>query len=112
LTEKIYMMNAIWFKADGGEEGYRDYLKAATPLIKSVGGRRLKSFAPDRQLIGDFDADLLFFVEYPDWAAFKRFANSPEYHQIAYLREESVEKALLIRCVRPGDRVESESVNS
>lgn len=95
------MMNAIWFKTDGGEERYRQYLKAVTPLIKGVGGRRLKSFVPDRELIGEFDADLVFFVEYPDWDAFKRFANSPEYHQVAYIREEAAEKSLLIRCVRP-----------
>lgn len=99
--KKIFMLNAIWFKADGGEERYRQYLKAVTPLMKEVGGRRLKSFVPDRELIGEFDADLVFFVEYPDWSAFKRFANSPEYHQVAYIREEAVDKSLLIRCVRP-----------
>lgn len=99
--EKVYMLNAVWFKPEDGEQRYREYLKAATPLISSVGGRRLKSFAPDRELIGEFDADLIFFVEYPDWTAFKKFANSPEYHQIAYIREEAVEKSLLIRCVRP-----------
>lgn len=95
------MLNAIWFKPEGGDQRYREYLKAATPLINGVGGRRLKSFSPDRELIGEFDADLVFFVEYPDWKAFKQFANSPEYHQIAYIREEAVEKSLLIRCVRP-----------
>ena len=95
------MMNALWFKAEVGEQRYREYLKEVTPLIKEVGGRRLKSFVPDRELIGEFDADMIFFVEYPDWSAFKQFANSPKFHQIAYIREEAVEKSLLIRCVRP-----------
>jgi len=100
-NEKIYMLNALWFKKNGGHQRYRDYIKAASPLIKSVGGRRLKSFVADRAVIGDFDADLVFFVEYPDWQAFKNYANSSAYHKIAYLREEAVDKSLLIRCVRP-----------
>lgn len=95
------MLNALWFKANGGEQKYREYLRAMTPLVKQVGGRRLKSFTTDRAIIGEFDADLIFFVEYPNWAAFKEFATSPEYHKIAYLREESTEKSILIRCVRP-----------
>lgn len=99
--DKVFMLNAIWFKADGGALRYRKYLKAISPLIRKVGGRRLKSFVPDRAVIGEFDADLVFFVEYPDWQAFKNFANSSDYHRIAYLREEAVEKSLLIRCSRP-----------
>jgi len=95
------MLNALWFKPDGGWNRYREYMKAAAPLIKGVGGRRLKSFVADRAVIGNFDADLMFFVEYPSWQAFKDYANSAEYHKIAYLREEAIEKSLLIRCVRP-----------
>jgi uncharacterized protein (DUF1330 family) len=99
--EKIYMLNAIWFKPNGGEQRYKEYLSAATPLINNVGGKRLKSLVPERELIGEFDANLVFIVEYPNWSAYKKFANSSDYHQIAYLRKEAVEKSLLIRCVRP-----------
>lgn len=99
--ERVYMLNALWFKADDGEKRYRDYWKLAMPMIEAVGGRKLKSFVPDRALIGEFDADLVFFVEYPNWAAFKQFANSPEYHKIAYIRNESLSNSLLIRCGRP-----------
>ncbi len=97
----IYMLNAVWFKADGGEEQYRQYLKEIGPLIKRVGGRKLKSFVTDRVLIGEFDADLMFFVEYPDWQAFKDFANSSDHHKVAYLKEEALEKSILVRCTRP-----------
>ncbi len=99
--QTVYMLNALWFKPQGGADRYRQYMRAVRPLIKKVGGRKLKSFVPDRAVIGEFDADLVYFVEYPDWDAFKQFANSPEYHKIAYLREESVDKSLLIRCLRP-----------
>jgi uncharacterized protein (DUF1330 family) len=100
-SSSIYMLNVVWFKPYNGEVLYRKYMKVVGPIIKRVGGRKLKSFVPDRPLIGEFDADLLFFVEYPDWQAFKDFANSPEYHKVAYLKEEALEKSLLIRCGRP-----------
>lgn len=96
------MLSALWFKPDGGEERYREYMRSVAPLIAKVGGRKLKSFVTDRELIGEFDADLLFFVEYPSWQAFKDVANSAEYHKFAYIREEAVEKQLLVRCSRPG----------
>ncbi len=95
------MLNAVWFKQDGGETRYREYMRLVAPLIAEVGGRKLKSFVPGRELIGEFDADLVFFVEYPNWQAFKDVANSAEYHKFAYIREEAVEKQLLIRCDRP-----------
>jgi uncharacterized protein (DUF1330 family) len=100
-SSNIYMLNAVWFKPGNGEAVFRKYMKVVGPLIKRVGGRKLKSFVPDRQVIGEFDADLLFFVEYPDWQAFKNFANSSDYHKVAYLKEEALEKSLLIRCTRP-----------
>ena len=51
--------------------------------------------------VGEFDADLLFFIEYPSWQAYKNFANSAEYHKLAYMREEALDKQILIRCGRP-----------
>jgi len=99
--EKVFMLNAVWYKPDGGADKYKLYTQAVAPLIRKVEGRKLKGFIPDRAVIGEFDADLVFFVEYPNWQAFKDFANSAEYHKIAYLREEAVTKSLLIRCVRP-----------
>ncbi len=99
--KRVYMLNAVWFNPEDGEKRYREYLKLMTPILESVDGRKLKSFVPQRALIGEFDADLVFFAEYPDWHAFKRFATSPEYHKIAYLRNEATTNALLIRCSRP-----------
>ncbi len=99
--EKIFMLNALWFKPDGGAQRYQQYLKAINPLVRKVGGRKLKSFVPGRAVIGQFDADLIFFMEYPNWQAFKDFANSAAYHKVAYLREEAITNSLLIRCDRP-----------
>lgn len=98
---KIFMLNAVWFKPDGGEERYRKYMKAVGPLMRGVGGIKLKGFVPDREIIGEFDADLIFFVEYPDWQAYKDFANSADYHKLAYLKEEALDKSIMVCCKRP-----------
>lgn len=33
--EKVYMLNALWFKKDGGAEKYAEYAAAAGPSWKS-----------------------------------------------------------------------------
>jgi len=66
--EKVFMLNALWFKEDGGSETYEEYIKLASPFIAAVGGKKLDAFQPERAIIGEFDADLVFFIEYPNWA--------------------------------------------
>ncbi|MEM7359187.1 MAG: DUF1330 domain-containing protein [Pseudomonadota bacterium] len=100
--ESIYMLNALWFKKDGGKELYQQYLDAALPFINAVGGRKLDSYVPDRNVIGEFDADLVFFIEYPSWEAFKEFMWNPDYRSdVVPLRENAITNSLLIRCVKP-----------
>jgi uncharacterized protein (DUF1330 family) len=94
------MLNAIWFKPKGGAAKFAEYLKLLAPLIEGVDGKKLRSMAPTRTLIGEFDADLIYFVEFPSWQAFKQFANTAKYHSLAFMREEAVEKSLLVRCDR------------
>lgn len=104
ITEKdtrVFMFHAMWFKPDGGAEKYQKYLKRVIPMLESVGGKKLKSLEPERALVGDFDADLVFFVEYPSWTAYKKFVGSPEHHKIAYLRESAIENMFLVKCKRP-----------
>ena len=100
-TDKIYMLNAFWFKADGGEELYKEYMKEALPLIEEAGGQKLRSLVPERAMVGEMDADLLYFIEFPSWGAYKGFANSAAHHKIAYKLRDATDKTLLIRCVRP-----------
>jgi uncharacterized protein (DUF1330 family) len=100
MSKKIYMLNAIWFKPRGGAAKFSEYLKREVPLIEAAGGKKLRSMEPTRALIGEFDADLIFFVEFPSWESFKQFANTAEYHSLAFMRKEAVEKSLLVRCDR------------
>jgi uncharacterized protein (DUF1330 family) len=100
--EKIYMLNALWFKPEGGRERYYDYMQAAGPYVAQYGGRKLDSFIPEESLIGTLDADLIFFVEYPSIQAFQDMIHDEDYKANALpLREAAIEKSLLIRCKRP-----------
>jgi len=98
--DKFYMLNALWFKPDGGREKYQEYMRAAGPVVLRFGGRPLPSFKPFKAVIGKFDADLVFFVEWPSWTVFKQFMADPEYQAIVHLREEAITDSLLIRCQR------------
>jgi uncharacterized protein (DUF1330 family) len=61
-----------------------------------------ENFRPEESIIGEWDPDVFFMVKYPSKAAFKAMVSSPAYQQIVHLREESIEKSLLIRC-KPAD---------
>ncbi len=95
----ILMFNALWFKPDGGEAKYRDYMAAAFPIVARHGGRKAAGGTPDKALIGTFDADLIFFVEWPSWTAFQAFLADPAFDAVRPLREEAIRDSLLIRCV-------------
>lgn len=99
-NQPVYMLNALWFKADGGEALYRRYLAEAGKVMQSlgIGARMHQPLTPQVELIGEWDPDLFFVVEYPDKAAFDRLVHSEEYSAIRALREEALEKSLLIQC--------------
>lgn len=98
-SEKVYMLNALWFKPDGGQAKYQEYGEAVAPFVAKHGGRKLKeTFVPEQALIGEFDADMIFFVEWPSWEAFQKFASDPEFQPVSKIREEAISKSLLIRC--------------
>ncbi len=100
MSEKVYMLNVLWFKEDGGAEKYAEYAAAAAPFVEELGGHLLESYKPEQALIGEWAADLFFVVEWPDWETFLRLPQNPEYLKIAHLREEALSNSLLIRCKR------------
>ena len=98
-SEKVYMLNALWFKPDGGAEKYREYMAAVAPFVLKYGGQKLDAYTPVQAIIGDFDADLVFFVAWPDWESFTAFVTDPDFQNEAQpLRDAAIEKSLLIRC--------------
>lgn len=100
----VYMLNALWFKADGGAETYAQYLAGASPVVARLGGELMNQFKPVEALQGDFDPDLTFVIRWPSIEAFQALIADPEYQAIAHLRGEAIEKAVLTRCeaVEPG----------
>ena len=96
---KIYILNALWFKADGGAERYAEYGVAVGPIVAKYGGRiDGRSYVPRQNLIGEFDADLVFFVEWPSLEAFQTFAQDPDLPTASAIRSDSITKSLLIQC--------------
>jgi len=101
--DKVYMLNALWFRPEGGAEKYAEYSAAATPFVEKLGARFLEGFTPEMSLIGDWSPDLFFIVEWPSWEAFLKLPQDPGYQAIAHLRDEALVDSLLIRCKRmPG----------
>ena len=99
-TDRIYMLNALWFKGENGQSRYAEYAAAAGPFVTALGGRFVDGYAPDLAVIGKWDPDLFFIVEWPSWEAFIALGQDAGYRKIAHLREEAIEKSLLIRCRR------------
>lgn len=97
-TSPILMFNALWFKPDGGAATYRKYLRAAHPIMQRHGGVKRNGGTPEKALIGTFDADLIFFVEWPSEAAFHAFLKDPEFTAAQQLREAAIRDSLLIQC--------------
>lgn len=98
MEDPIYMLNALWFKKDGGKEKYLQYGDAARPLLKKAGAEVQENYCPEKSIIGEWDPDVFFLVKYSSKQAFNAMVKSPEYQAIVHLREEAIDKSLLIRC--------------
>lgn len=98
MEEPIYMLNALWFKKDVGLERYLEYGAAARPLLEKTGAEIKENYFSEESIIGEWDPDVFFLVKYPSKAAFELMIRSPAYKEILHLREEAIEKSLLIRC--------------
>ncbi len=96
--ERFFMLNVLWFKPDGGVKKYNEYLRAAGPFVLKHGGKSDGAYVPEANIIGKFDADLVFFVEWPNQKAFEEFLQDPGYRAVRHLREEAIRDSLLIRC--------------
>jgi uncharacterized protein (DUF1330 family) len=77
------MLNALWFRPDGGRESYSRYGEAVRPLIEEVGADVLFPPLPlGRALEGEFD----------------RMWESEVYGEVARLRTDALERVALTRC--------------
>jgi uncharacterized protein (DUF1330 family) len=97
----VVMLNLLEFKPDGGAERYGEYATAVAPLLEKVGGRIIFAGQPAEPLIGDGRWDMVALAEYPSRQAFLDMVGSPEYGEIAGIRDESLVRSEL----RPLDPV-------
>lgn len=98
MGEAIYLLNALWFKKDGGMQKYMEYGAAVGPLLEKAGAKVQENFAPEASLIGEWNPDVFFVVKYPSQASFESMISSAAYAEIMHLREEALENSMLIRC--------------
>lgn len=98
MADPIFMLNALWFKPNGGKEKYAEYGTAIAPLLKKFGAEIGPNYRPEQAVIGEWDADLFFVVRYPSKADFEAMITSPEYAKIMHLRDQAIDKSLLVRC--------------
>jgi len=96
--QAVYMLNVLWFKKEGGAEKYGEYMEAAGPFVAALGAELEQALVPEQAVIGEWDADLVFVVKWPNWESFLKLAEDPAYLAIAHLREEAIDNSLLIRC--------------
>lgn len=94
----VAMLNLLKFIPDGGAETYARYMAAVAPLLAHVGGRVQYLGRGGELLIGRAhdDWDLVLVVQYPTRQALLDMIQSPAYLAIRPLRDDSVERSVLL----------------
>jgi uncharacterized protein (DUF1330 family) len=77
----IAMLNALWFRPDGGADRYfNNYGSAVLPLLGRAGADVIVPFLHvDDSLEGDFSPEVVGIVRYPSAEAFESMVRSDEY---------------------------------
>ncbi len=102
MNEAVFMLNALWFKPKVGHQRYREYADAMQPLLEKAGAEVQPSYTIEASLIGDWDPDVFFIVKYPNQESFDSMIASPEFKAIKHLRENAIDKSLLLSCKQLG----------
>lgn len=70
-------------------EKYSEYMRKVPQIIKKFGGRYLFRGGKVRVVSGNWNPSRLIIVEFDSLEGFQGWWNSPEYREIASLREEA-----------------------
>lgn len=62
---------------------YQSYVARFPPVLARYGGRLLVADEAPQRVEGEFQADKVVLLAFPDAEAFERFANSEEYQAIS-----------------------------
>lgn len=96
----VDMLNLLKFK-EGGEPSYALYGEEFARLIpKFAPGSEVVYWADCAGLlVGTEEWDRLIIMRYPSMAAFLALTTSPDYHEIAHLRTDALERTVLYAMV-------------
>lgn len=97
---KAYIFQAVWFKKPNGSRRYSTYLSAANPIAAKYGAHRVVGLVPREIIRGDFHPDYFCVIEWPSIDHYYQFLKDPHYQSIAPMRDEAVEKVIVIDCFR------------
>ncbi|MCY7307318.1 MAG: DUF1330 domain-containing protein [Rhodoferax sp.] len=92
----VVMLNLLKFKPGGGARAYGRYSEAFQALLERHGGRFIYLGRGAEVLVGDQSWDAVALVEYPSRAVFLRIIALPDYAAIAQVREDGLERTMLL----------------
>ncbi len=99
--QPVVMLNLLKFRdrTEEGKSGKRLYLlyqKRMVPVLQKAGGEALWLGQAKVPLVTDTEWDMTVLVKYPNPKAFVDMVTSKEYAEVSHLREQALEKAVLI----------------
>lgn len=94
-TVKIYELNALWIKPNGGAEKLMNYFGKVMPVAQRHGVRILLRFEPVQAAAGDLFPSVIGFGEWPSLTAFDDFMADPDYRSLYPLRDSAVERLVV-----------------
>ena len=84
--EKIYMLNALWFKKDGGAEKYAEYIEAVPATIAAYGGKYLVRGGATEKLEGAWEPRRMVVLEFESLERARQWWDSDVYRGPKALR--------------------------
>jgi uncharacterized protein (DUF1330 family) len=91
----VYMLNLLRFKDDGGEAGYSDYGRSATPVLIKSKARPVLDMRGLTAVISEEEMDRLILVKYASPETFLSMIRSADYRAVAHKRTNAIELGLL-----------------
>jgi uncharacterized protein (DUF1330 family) len=76
---------------------YAEYIKEVRPLVEKYEGRYLSRGGKITPVFGDWNPERIIIIEFPSARNVEEWLSSPEYKEIAVLRESStITKAIIV----------------
>jgi uncharacterized protein (DUF1330 family) len=93
----VVMLNLLRFREDGGRERYLEYARATAAVLARVGGEVVYAGDGETALVAEDGQawDAVLCVRYPGRRAFGEMVADPDYRQLARLRADALEEAVL-----------------